>query len=296
MRDDRSFDYTSRWFPAAAQFITLGNGGPKVRYLQVGRGPALVLMHTVRTQLDLFQRVIPKLENDFTIYALDYPGFGWSEIVPKADYQEHTLRRHVLDFIEKLAISDVTLAGESMGATLALTIASELGNRARQVVAFNTYDYLPGLERANLLASIIIKSVRAPVIGPIFAALENRAIVDGIVKGGVYDPRTMPADFIDELARVGKRPGYPRAARQVYKALPSFVAARSLYSSIKVPVTLVYGDHDWSHPSEREANLSMIEGAIMITLPNAGHFSSLEHPDEFAQILIHTKFEAGNVA
>ena len=200
----------------------------------------------------------------------------------------------ILDFIEKLAISDVTLAGESIGATLALTAASELCGRARQVIAFNTHDYFSGLERANLLASIIIKSVRAPVIGPIFAALENRAIVEGIVKGGVYDPRTLPADFIDELARVGKRPGYSSAARAVYKALPSFVAARSLYSSIKVPVTLVYGDHDWSRPLEREANLSMVNGARMITLPNTGHFSSLEHPDEFAQILIQTKFEAGS--
>jgi hypothetical protein len=74
-----------------------------------------------------------------------------------------------------------------------LTAASELGSRARQVVAFNTYDYFPGLERANLLASIIIKSVRAPIIGPVFAALENRSIVDGIVKGGVADPRSLPA-------------------------------------------------------------------------------------------------------
>lgn len=94
MRGEKIFDYTRSWFPAATQFLTLGNVGPEVRYLQVRQGPALVLMHTVRTQLDLFQRVIPKLENDFTIYALDYPGFGWSEIVPGADYQEPTLRRH----------------------------------------------------------------------------------------------------------------------------------------------------------------------------------------------------------
>jgi pimeloyl-ACP methyl ester carboxylesterase len=93
MHNKASLDYTSHWAPVATQFITLGNGGPKVRYLQFGQGPALVLMHTVRTQLDLFQRVIPKLATDFTVYALDYPGFGWSEILPKADYQEPTLRR-----------------------------------------------------------------------------------------------------------------------------------------------------------------------------------------------------------
>ncbi|PNG26776.1 alpha/beta hydrolase [Methylocella silvestris] len=293
MLDQKSSDYTSQWLPVSPQFITLGDKGPTVRYLQIGQGPALVLLHTVRTQLDLFQRVIPKLANDFSVYALDYPGFGWSEIVPDADYREPALRRHVLTFIEKMQLDDITLAGESIGATLALTAASELGSRVRQVVAFNTYDYLPGLERANLLASIIIKSVRAPVIGSIFASLENRDIVNGIVKGGFFDPRKLPSDFVDELARVGKRAGYSRAARAVYKALPSFVAARSRYSSITSPVTLVYGDHDWSRPSEREAVRSLIHQAKMITLPNAGHFTSLERADEFVQILSQTKFKEG---
>ena len=109
------------------------------------------------------------------MYAFDYPGFGWSEIVPGADYREPAMREHVVNFIERLDLRDVTLAGESMGATLALTTAAVLGDRVKQVVAFNPYDYLPGVERANLLASVIIKNVRAPLIGPIFAAMESRA-------------------------------------------------------------------------------------------------------------------------
>jgi pimeloyl-ACP methyl ester carboxylesterase len=183
----------------------------------------------------------------------------------------------------------VTLAGESMGATLALTSAPALGSRVRQVVAFNTYDYLPGLERANFLASFIIKSVRAPVVGPVLAALENRAILKGILSGGVFNPETLPADFIDELDRVGKRKGYSKVARSVYKGLSSYVAGRAFYKDVKVPVTMVYGDHDWSHPLERERALAEIEGATMITLRDIGHFSSLESPDEFCQILIDTK-------
>ena len=133
--------------------------------MRAGRGPVLVLLHSIRTQLDLFQRVIPKLTDHFTVYAFDYPGFGWSEIVPGADYREPAMREHVVNFIERLDLRDVTLAGESMGATLALTTAAVLGDRVKQVVAFNPYDYLPGVERANLLASFIIKNVRAPLSG-----------------------------------------------------------------------------------------------------------------------------------
>jgi pimeloyl-ACP methyl ester carboxylesterase len=289
--------YTLRWWPdQKPEFLSLANGGPTVRYLRAGQGPALVLLHSIRTQLDLFQRVIPKLVGHFTVYAFDYPGFGWSEIVPGADCGEPAMRQHVARFIERLDLRNITLAGESMGATLALTTAAVMGDRVKRVVAFNTYDYLPGVERANLLASVIIKSVRAPLIGPIFASMESRATLAGILKGGFHDLRRLPSDFVDELVKSGKRPGYSNVARAVYKSLPSYVAARLYYDQIDVPVTLVYGDHDWSRPAEREANRSRIKREKMIVLKDAGHISSLEKPEEFARILIETQSTLRNSA
>ena len=277
--------YTRAWSSRDPAFLALKNGS-RLRYLKIGDGPPLLLIHTVRTQLDLFQRLVPKLGSAYTVYAVDLPGFGWSDIVPGAEHSEPVMRDRMLEFIEALGLQGATLAGESIGAVLALTLASEPAARARRVVAFNAYDYLPGLERANLLASVIIKSVRAPLIGPIFARMENRMILAGIIKGGMYDPGKMPPDFIDELNRVGGRKGYATVARAVYRNLPSFVRARSHYPMIKVPVTLVYGDHDWSRPAEREANHRDIAGSSLVTLPQTGHFASMENPDACARLLL----------
>ena len=36
-------------------------GGVKLRYIRAGAGPGLVLLHTLRTQLDLFEKVVPAL-------------------------------------------------------------------------------------------------------------------------------------------------------------------------------------------------------------------------------------------
>ena len=130
------------------------NGGARVRYLRVGVGPPLVLMHTVRTQLDHFQLVIPQITDAFTVYALDFPGMGWSDIVAGASYEEPALRAAVVRVAEDLDLSDLTLAGESMGATLALTASVDLGDRVRRIVAVNTYDFADGVKRANLVASV----------------------------------------------------------------------------------------------------------------------------------------------
>jgi len=278
--------YTDSWTDGhgTVQYFTRSDGS-RLRYFTAGSGPALVLMHTIRTQLDYFHRVIPQLWDSFTVYALDLPGMGWSDIVPGARYEEPDLRAAVVEFVTGLDLHDVTLAGESLGGALALQSAVDLKGRVARVVAFNTYDYPSGLERGNVFARFIISSVRMPGLGPVFAVLENRPIMKGIMRGGVVDNRTLPDDFIVELRKSGRRKGYPGVARAVYRSLKGFVKARDRYRDVAVPVTLVYSDKDWSRPAEREHVAGLLAEVERITLPDTGHFSALELPNEVARIL-----------
>lgn len=117
-----------------------GSGGREgtLRYLKAGTGAPLVLLHTVRTQAEHFRHLIPLIADRYTVYALDLPGMGYSEIVPGASYDEPTMRAGVERLLAELDLNDVTLVGESMGAVLALTTAADLPERVRRVVAVNT--------------------------------------------------------------------------------------------------------------------------------------------------------------
>jgi pimeloyl-ACP methyl ester carboxylesterase len=278
--------YTDTWTEGQGtiQYFTRSDGS-RLRYFTAGNGPALVLIHTIRTQLDYFHRVIPQLWDSFTVYALDLPGMGWSDIVPGARYEEPDLRAAVVEFVTGLDLHDVTLAGESLGGALSLQASIDLKDRVSRVVAFNTYDYPSGLERGNLFARFIISSVRMPALGPVFAAMENMLIMKGIMRGGVVDNATLPDDFIVELRKSGRRKGYAKVARAVYRSLKGFVKARDRYRDVTVPVTLVYSDEDWSRPAEREHTAGVLAEVERITLPDAGHFSALERPNEVARIL-----------
>src|SRR5262245_42013154 len=112
-------NYTRTWASAGElQYATLADG-TRLRYLKTGSGPTpVVLLHTVRTQLDHFQLLIPKILHAFTLYVVDLPGMGWSDITPGASYTELRLRRAVVELVETLDLTEVILAGESMGATL----------------------------------------------------------------------------------------------------------------------------------------------------------------------------------
>ena len=281
--------YTLAWSGGRGEVSFLPRSdGSRLRYFTAGSGPPLVLLHTVRTQLDYFQRVVPALWDDFTVYALDLPGMGWSDIVPGARYGEAELRGAVVEFIGSLGLRDVTLAGESMGGALALSASIELTDRVSSVIAFNPYDYPDGLERGNWFARVIGTGVRLPGSGPIFARLENRLILEGVLAGGFADRRALPKDFLTELRRSGRRRGYPRVNRAIMRILPGLIAAKGRYAQVNTPVTLVYSEDDWSRPADRE-QVARLLGVRAVTVAGAGHFSALERPEEMVRIIRHAR-------
>lgn len=256
-----------------------------LRYLKAGTGAPLVLLHTVRTQAEHFRHLIPLIADRYTVYALDLPGMGYSEIVPGASYDEPAMRAGVERLLTELDLDDVTLVGESMGAVLALTAAADLPERVRRVVAVNTYDFRGGIARSSLLARVVVGGVLAPGVGPLIAEVEPKPALRKILQGGLGDKSVLREDYVDELLQVGGRPGYPTVARAVYQALPSLIAARSRYPEVKAPIHLVYGEKDWSRPSDRQANKELLPAADFTQVRGAGHFIALERPDVLADLL-----------
>src|SRR5581483_11091696 len=86
-------------------------GEGRLRYLTGGEGTPLVLLHTVRTQAEHFRDLIGLVQGHYTVYALDLPGMGYSQIVPGASYEEPAMRAAVKRLMMRLDLRDVTLVG-----------------------------------------------------------------------------------------------------------------------------------------------------------------------------------------
>ena len=261
-----------------------------LRYLKAGSGSPLILMHTIRTQLDYFQEVIPALAKNHTVYALDLPGHGYSSIDKSANYDEPYLRKAVIAFIEKLDLKKVTLVGESIGGVLALTVASSIPERIAKVVASNTYDYdtryADGVRRGNFFANIVLANYALPIHGAIFAALENWLFLGIVMKGGLQKRRWMPKTLLSKINRVGYRRGFRYVERNVFANWQSWGGARGLYSGVKAPVKLIYGDADWSTIEERERTAKSLGNVNISTLKNTGHFGFIDNPQEMIELVL----------
>lgn len=274
------------WAPdIPIQYVSVN--GVRLRYIKRGEGPALVLLHTLRTQLDLFEKVVPELAKSFTLYAVDYPGHGYSDI-PPAKYDANYFVETIESFLEALDLHDVTLAGVSIGASIALILAARNNPRVSRVVAINPYDYAKGrgMARSSFLARLIVALADLPILGDTVMRLRQFFIMKSVLNGGVADPRRIPPELLKEMYLVGNRKGHYRAFLNLLRNAETWETATMAYSNIKIPVLLLWGDRDWSRPDEREHDRQIVPGAKMATVAKGGHFLPLDRPDAVVEHLL----------
>ena len=271
------------WAPSIPiQYLDIN--GVRIRYIKTGDGPQLVLLHTLRTQLDIFQKVIPELAREFTVFAPDYPGHGWSDI-PDVDYKPELFTRTVAGFLDKLNIKNSIVAGISIGGIIPLLLAAEHNSRFRGAVSINPYDYASGnsMGRGNLVARIISTLALIPVMGETVMRMRNDMVERIIFEGGVSNSSAITAPFLTEMVSVGNRPGHYRAFLNLLRHAKEWTHAHAAYGRINIPVLLIYGDRDWSNESERQTTFKEIPGAQLEIVPNGGHFLALDRPEAVIQ-------------
>jgi len=89
--------------------------GSYIRYKKSGSGNPLILLHPIRNRLEYFDLVTPLLTKNFTVYALDLPGFGDSPVNKNMNYNQSYMTKAITDFVVKNELSKLVLAGESIG-------------------------------------------------------------------------------------------------------------------------------------------------------------------------------------
>jgi len=273
------------WAPKIPIQTTVIDGNT-IRYIKTGKGPTLVLLHTLRTQLDIFEKLVPLLSKSFTVYALDYPGHGFSDI-PETDYDPDLFVRTVEGFLDKLDLKDVTLAGISIGGAIPLIVAANHNPRVKKVIAINPYDYARGMgiARANGWAWLTFNLARVPVLGESVMRLRNQFIEQRILQGGVANPESITPGFGAQVRASGFRPNHYRAFLNLLRHAYKWDEARQRYGEINLPVLVIYGDRDWSRQEERRRTVQAIPGAKVETVADGRHFLSLDQPERLAELI-----------
>jgi pimeloyl-ACP methyl ester carboxylesterase len=263
-----------------------------------GSGPAVVLLHGWPGDHRDWREVVPRLSADAqaTVVVPDLRGFGASDkhpADPTEAYAAPGQAAGVLGLMRELNLGPAVLAGYDVGSRVAQQIARDTPELVRALVLAPP---LPGAGSRVLSEGAVrefwyqsfhrLELAERLIDGNPVAARAYLEHFWGHWSGPGYTPD--PAE-LDRLAEGYGAPGAFTASIGWYRA-GSGTVARSLAERapapadrIAAPTTVLWPGHDPLFPVEWSDRVGeFFSAATVRSLPEAGHFSPLEAPAEFA--------------
>lgn len=258
--------------------------------------PPVLLLHGLGASAHTWFTVAPELAGaGFTVYALDFPGFGDSE-VPPAKVSVLELPRYVAAFLKEARVERVSAVGNSMGGYVAWLLAADHPALVERLVLVDAAglplpDPLPpelrrlrpwylGLPGAELIGANLERLLASPGIDDL-----TREIARPYIEQVFAEPGQIPADIFEVLHQSFKE------SRSVFLGRLDFPTPAPNYArklaSLTAPTLVVWGARDALLPvTDAGRFAALIPAAQLVVYPQAGHVPHLEEPAAFTQDLL----------
>ncbi|WP_075293003.1 alpha/beta fold hydrolase [Pararhizobium arenae] len=264
----------------AGRYRALHIGGQRydIYFEEAGHGTPVLFLHTAGADGRQFQPQLSDigLAENHRLIAVDLPFHGKS--MPPLSWGGgiYTLSSEMYlawcaAIIEEIVGEQAIVAGGSMGAAMALTLAAKRPSLLRGIIAIEPPFRSKG--RRN--------------------AYQNHAHVHGSLHNAAY-VRGLMSPISPEDCRRRASWIYSQAAPGIYAGDLAFysdefdgaVTAPEIDAG-DVPTVLLSGDYDYSAtPADGAKLAALIPGSLHLTMPGLGHFPMCEHPDYFRSYLM----------
>lgn len=253
----------------------------RLRYVEAGTGPAVVLIHGNAGSVDDFDfSSLGLLCRDHRVIAVDRPGHGKSDRPDGASatlrYQTHLLH----EALSQLGVTCPVLVGHSWGGSLALDYAVEYPKELSAIILLAPAAYSDGGPDQFMRAVL-----KTPLIGDATITLGRLLFGKHMVKKGLekaFYPAAVPEAYLREASASWLRHKQVRAILEDEYSLDKDLDKVSKhYSEISIPVVVVTGDHDKIVSAKDNAYRlkDSIAHSQLIELKNTGHQVPQTHPE-----------------
>jgi 3-oxoadipate enol-lactonase/4-carboxymuconolactone decarboxylase len=233
--------------------------------------PVLIFLHSLGTNLHLWDLQAEALADRYRVLQLDFRGHGLTSVTA-GPYTVSQLAGDVAEVMEALSVESAYLCGVSLGGAVALTLAGRLADRVPALILCDTATSFdpPSLwiERAN--------AVRAAGTGWLVEAAIARWVSN---------------DFALSTEADGMRAMLRRTDPEGYASAAEALAACDLddaASKLRLPTLIVVAENDLSTPVETAKALrDRIPGAVLEVLPGRGHLPQMEGPNDLSSLISH---------
>jgi pimeloyl-ACP methyl ester carboxylesterase len=243
-----------------------------------GTGQAIVFSHGLLWSTTMWRFQVAAFRGRYRCIAYDHRGQGKSEVTASG-YDMDTLAGDAAALIEQLGAAPAHFVGLSMGGFVGMRLAARRSELVRSLVLMETASDGEPWRSAPKYAvmSFLTRFFGAgPFVPAVMKIMFARPFREDPARAQLRD------GLVREMLANDLR-GQRRAVSGVISRKP--VAAEEL-SRIRAPTLVVSGEQDSAVVPERSRRTAaQIPGARFVSIPRAGHSSSLEEPEAVNRVL-----------
>lgn len=248
-----------------------------IRYRQAGeQGPVIVFATDPPVLLEQYDELLEALASDYRVIVFEAPGFGFSLPSLGFDFSMEQLLDSLAEFLERLAISECTLAFPCVIGFAAIGLGHRLEHIVKRVVVMQQPDWQNAqLWRESRDPKGILQT---PVVGQLAMHALKKSRMQQWFSAAVAEHHD-PSPFVGH-AHWGFDHG---ACFCLASGFQSFLGtAHSPVAPLDTPALAVWGTADRSHRKTiPESTLNLLPNARLVKIDKAGHFPELETVAEF---------------
>lgn len=261
----------------------------RMRYLKMGSGPALILIHGLLGYAFSWRFTMPALAHSATVYAIDNLGAGFSVAKRGIDCSLNATADRVLQFAAALGIEQFDVLGSSHGGGVAIMLAARCAElkplRVRRLILVAPVN--PWSPHGKQLA---------PFIGSVLGSFIFKNTVarwrslDYLWLSRMFgDNAKIPPDSLAGYRKPVLENHALDYGSQVVKTWTTDIAAleTALPTIRDYPTLLVWGTKDRAvHFESAEALRGNFREASLVTFEGVGHLPYEETPEAFNRAVI----------
>jgi len=252
--------------------------GARVRYVDEGQGPAVVLVHGFASSLENWTGIREALRDDHRVVALDLKGFGWTDR-PKGDYSPSAQAALVFALMDARGIEKAAVVGHSWGSSVVLAMALAQPERVERIALYDAWVFEEQLPPMFVWA-------RAKGLGEMLFRLFYQERADDKIELGYHDDSMIDQDYVERIEEMQHRPGTTAAALAAVRG-QRYAEVQDRYPEIEQPVLLLWGREDEITLLEDGERLAgTLPNAELRVYPNCGHFPMREAKDASTNALV----------
>ena len=136
-------------FPFESKFINLGQD--TIHYVESGEGDPILLLHGLPSNLYIWRNIIPNIDSNKKVIALDFLGFGKSSFPADKNVSVEMQYKMLKDFIEAKGLKNVTFLVQDIGSIAGMLYTIREPQNVKGIALFEApfmpaavmYDQLP---------------------------------------------------------------------------------------------------------------------------------------------------------